>query len=379
MADSLDRRSWLKIAGIGALGAGAVLPRVSAQMVVQPVPPEGKHINLGGNENPFGPAPAVVQAIFRAAPQSSRYPFREEQVLKEMLAQKEGVGVENIVLGNGCDEILAMAAAEFFRAAGGGELVVTEPTYFQLPDYAAKLGATVRRVPHQAVTMRHDLRAMAAAVSDRTRLVYVCNPDNPSGTCVGGAELAAFCREVTPRAAVVIDEVYLELLDTFAAETQVPLVREGLPVIVTRSFSKLHGLAGHRIGYAVTTPQLAEALGGWQMTGMNFIGVAAARASLGEPAFLAHGKRKIAEGRARLCALLDELGFAYTPSHGNFLFHRIGRPVSEHQAAMKERGILVGWPHAAPAAYPDWCRTSIGTEVEMAKHAEAMGEFYGRR
>lgn len=378
MADIFDRRAWLKLAGLGALGAAAGLPRVIAQAAVEPVSPEGRHINLAGNENPFGPAPAVVQAIFRAAPQSSRYPFREEQILKEMLAKKEGVDVGNIVIGNGCDEILAMAAAHFFRR-GEGELVVAEPTYFQIGDYAEKLGATVRRVSHERTTMQHDLAAMARTVGAETRVVYVCNPDNPSGTRVTADKLAAFCREVASRSAVLVDEVYLEMTDEFSAETQVPLVREGLPVIVTRSFSKLHGMAGHRIGYAVTTPQLAEALGRWQMTGMNFIGVAAARVSLGEPAFLAHSKRKIAEGRARLCTLLDELGFAYTPSHGNFVFHRIGRPVVEHQAAMKERGILVGWPHAAPAAYPDWCRTSIGREAEMAKHAEAMRELYGRR
>jgi len=378
MSNPLARRAWLKLAGIGVLGAGVGLPRLGAQTVgvgaVEPVPPEGKHINLAGNENPFGPAPAVVQAIFRAAPHSSRYPFREEQVLKEMLAEKEGVGVENIVLGNGCDELLAMVAAEFFRAAGVCELVVTEPTYFQLPDYAAKLGAIIRRVPHQTATMRHDLRAMTAAVGDATRLVYVCNPDNPSGTCVGGAELAAFCREIAPRCAVFIDEVYLELLDDYAAQTQVPLVRAGLPVIVARSFSKLHGMAGHRIGYAVTTPQLAAALARWQMTGLNFIGVAAARASLGEPAFLAYSTRKIREGRVRFCALLEEIGLGYTPSHGNFVFHQIGMPVGDYQAAMKARGILVGWPHSPPDAYKDWCRTSIGTEAEMAKHSVAMRE-----
>jgi histidinol-phosphate aminotransferase len=382
MSHPLARRTWLKLAGLGALGAGvgAGLPRLDAQTVgpaaVEPVPPEGKHINLAGNENPFGPAPAVVQAIFRAAPQSSRYPFREEQVLKEMLARKEGVGVENIVLGNGCDEILAQAAQHFFRR-GEGELIATEPTYFQLPDYAAKLGAAIRRVPHQAATMQHDLRAMAAAVGDRTRLVYVCNPDNPSGTRVDARELTAFCREIAPRSALFIDEVYLELLDDFAGQTQVPLVREGLPLIVARSFSKLHGLAGHRIGYAVTTPQLAADLAGWQMTGLNFIGVAAARASLGEPAFLAYSTRKIREGRARFCALLDELGLRYTASHGNFVFHQIGMPVADYQAAMKTRGFLVGWPHSSPEAYPDWCRTSVGTDAEMAKHAVAMREFIG--
>lgn len=387
MSNPLARRTWLKIAGIGALGAGvragAGLSSLGAQTVgvVEPVPPEGRHINLAGNENPFGPAPAVVQAIFRAAPQSARYPFREEQILKEMLAVKEGVSVENIVLGNGCDEILALAAQHFFRSGGSGEgeLVAAEPTYFQLIDYAEKLGGKVVRVPHEAVTMTHDLRAMAAATGTKTRLVYVCNPDNPSGTRVAAEDLSIFCREVAPKCTVLIDEVYLELLDGFASETQVPLVKAGLPVIVARSFSKLHGMAGHRIGYAVTTPQLAMDLTRWQMTGLNFIGVAAARASLGEPEFLAYSTRKIREGRARYCALLNELGLGYTPSHGNFVFHQIDRSITAYQAEMKTRGFLVGWPHSPPGAYPNWCRTSIGTDGEMMKLADAMREVFGAR
>jgi histidinol-phosphate aminotransferase len=375
MAELFDRRTWLKLAGMGALGTGLLPVRSTAQIDIEPVPPEGKHINLAGNENPFGPAPAVIQAIFRAAPNSSRYPFREEQVLKEMLARKEGVGVENIVLGNGCDEILCLAATHFFR--NGGELVASDPTYFQLTDYAAKLDATIRWVPHQTGTMRHDLRALAAAVSDATRLVYICNPDNPTGTSVAGADLTAFCREVAPRCAIVVDEVYLELADNFSGETQVPRVREGLPVIVARSFSKLHGMAGHRIGYAVTTPKLAQALARWSMSGLNFIGVAAARASLGDPEFLRYSARKVREGRQRYCAFLSEMGFGYTPSQGNFVFHEVRMPATEYQSAMKARGLLVGWPHSPPERYPDWCRTSIGTESEMEKLVTAMREVLG--
>jgi len=376
MAELFDRRTWLKLAGMSALGTGLLPVRSRAQIEIEPAHPEGKHINLAGNENPFGPAPAVIQAIFRAAPNSSRYPFREEQVLKEMLARKEGVGVENIVLGNGCDEILGCAAAHFFQS--GGELVATSPTYFQLTDYAAKLDATMRWVPHQTGTMRHDLPAMAAAVSEATRLVYVCNPDNPTGTSVAAADLTAFCREVAPRCAIFIDEVYLELLDNFGGETQVPLVREGLPVIVGRSFSKLHGMAGHRIGYAVTTPKLASALTRWQMSGLNFIGVAGARVSLGETEFLRYSTRKIREGRRRYCEFLDELGLSFAPSHGNFVFHQVRMPVADYKAAMKARGFLVGWPHSPPERYPDWCRTSIVTESEMEKLVVSMREVFGR-
>ncbi len=364
-----SRRDWLRLAGLGALGCAVGGRGRLLGVEVDPPPPEGRHINLAGNENAFGPSPAVVQAIFRAAAQSSRYPFREEYVLKQMLAQREAVAVENIVLGNGCDEILALAAAA--HLGKGAELVAAQPTYFQITDYADKVGATVRWVPFTQ-TMHHDLPAMAAAVGERTRLVYVCNPDNPSGTMRPAAEVEAFCREVAPRAPVFLDEVYLELGDDFAAQTQVPLVRAGLPVIIGRSFSKMHGLAGHRIGYAVTTPALAAALTRMQMSSVNFIGVAAARAALLDREFPAWSRKKIAAGRKEFAALLDELGLKQTPSHGNFIFHRTGMPMAQYQARMKEKGFLVGWPHAPVAGFEDWCRTSIGTDAEMTAHAVAM-------
>ncbi len=380
MIPAFNRREWLRSAGLTALGA-ALLPRAASLYgAEESPPPEGAHINLAGNENPFGPAPAVIQAIFRAAPQSSRYPFREEYALKEQLAKKEGVAVENIVLTNGCDELLALAAVHAAHSASGaaGEIVATHPTYFQLTDYAAKTGLTVRWVGHDPVTMCHDLTGLAAAANSSTRLVYVCNPDNPTGTLRSPAEIAAFCREVAPRHPVFLDEVYLELESDFAAQTQVSLVREGLPVIIGRSFSKLHGMAGHRIGYGVTTPQLASALGRWQMSSVNYIGVAAARTSLHEVDFLHYSARKIAEGRARYCALLAECGLRYTPSHGNFVFHQVQRPSVDFQAAMKARGFLVGWPHSPVEPYLDWCRVSIGTDEEMTKFAAAMRAEFSR-
>jgi histidinol-phosphate aminotransferase len=373
----VSRRHWLRSAGLALAGAGLV-PRsgVRAQALTPP-PPESALINLAGNENPFGPAPGVVQAILRAAPQASRYPFREEQVLKELLAKKEGVTVDHVVLGNGCDELLAMAAAAFL--APGRAVVSAKPSYFQVTDYARNLGADVRWVEHRLDTMRHDLPAMAAAVDAEVGLMYVCNPDNPSGTVLPPSEVAAFCREVAPRAPVFVDEVYVDLLDDPEAHTQVGLVREGLPVIVGRSFSKAHGLAGQRIGYAVTTPELAATLRRRQMSSVNYLGVAAARASLFEAAFHAWSRRKIREGRARFCALLDELDLRYTPSVGNFVFFHARRPMGDLQTAMKARGFYVGWPHAPAERYPDWCRVSIGTDDEMTKFARAMRAEYGAR
>lgn len=374
MDPNLSRRAWLRAGVVAALGAGVASRTRVLGSDAGDSTREFRHINLAGNENPFGPSPDVVRAIYRAAPASSRYPFREEFVLKEMLARKEGVAVENILLGHGCDELLALAAAA--HLSRGTNLVAARPTYFQLTDYAEKLGAEIHWVPHVAATQQHDLRAMAAAVDPRTRLVYVCNPDNPSGTSRPAAEIEAFCREVAPRAPVFLDEVYLELHEDFAARTQVPLVRAGWPVIIGRSFSKMYGMAGHRIGYAITTPALAEALGRRQMSSVNFIGVAAARAALADDTFAAWSRRKIREGRARFCTLLDELKLRYVPSEGNFVFHYTGMPMRDYQRSMEDRGFLVGWPHAPVEPYDQWCRVSIGTDDEMSGFATAMREHF---
>lgn len=335
-------------------------------------------MNLAGNENPFGPSPAVVRRIVRSAPESCRYPFREEFVLREILARREAVPVDHILLGNGLDELLALAATVFL-AGPKRELVAAHPTYFQLPDYARNIGATVAWVPHDRATMQHDLPAMAAAVGGGTGLVYVCNPDNPSGTMVEAAEVEAFVREVAPRAPVLLDEVYLELVDDWQALTQVALVRAGLPVIIGRSFSKMHGLAGHRIGYVVAPPEIVRRLEKLRMSSINFLGVAAARESVFDTDFHRWTVGKIREGRSRFCALLDELGLRYTPSHGNFVFHHTGIPQEEYQEMMKERGFLTGWPSAPVEPYVEWCRVSIGTDREMADYAVAMRDVFAGR
>lgn len=351
-------------------------PRLGADELepVEPPPPEGLHINLAGNENPFGPGPAVQRAIVRATPRSCRYPFREEYVLKKMLAQREGVNVENIILTNGCDELLSMTSAALLGP--GKNVVAPAPSYDQLQRYAETVGAIVKNVPHVRATMQHDLPAMSKAVDDNTGVVLVCNPDNPSGTLLAPTEVEAFVREVAERAPVFLDEVYLDLLEDEGEQTQVALAREGLPVVIGRSFSKMHALAGHRIGYGVAPKELAEKIAHRQMSSVNYLGVAAARTSLLEPDWWRYSRRKIAAGRDRFCALLDELGLRYTPSVGNFVFHQTGIPIREYQATMKEHGFLVGRPFEP---YEDWCRISIGSDDEMRQFAESMRTVFASR
>lgn len=374
----LSRRRFLR--SVTAAGLAAPFFSLRGQSALESNLPgesaggiEVPHINLAGNENPFGPSPAVLRVLSQELPNSCRYPFREEVKLREEIAAFEGVTPENIVIGNGCDEILSLAGAAFGGA--GTNMVFPRPTYLQLAHYAEKSGTHIHWVDHTQ-SMHHDLYAMAGAIDASTGLVYVCNPDTPSGTMLPHGEIEAFVREVSGRCPVFLDEVYLDLLDDFEQQTQVDLVRAGLPVMIGRSFSKLHALAGHRIGYAVTTPAFAERLGDLKMSSLNYLGVAAARASLQDRRFHAFSRDRIRAGRERFYALLDDLSLPYTPSHGNFVFHYTGTPIREFQDAMREEGFLVGRPFPP---YVDWCRISIGTPQEMSAYEASMRRFFRSR
>lgn len=372
---AVSRRDWIRNSGIVSLGL-ALGGRTMAQVVPSAAQrieryPELKYINLAGNENPFGPSQRVSMAIMREVGNSCRYPFREEEILKDKIAEKEGVSTENILLGNGCDEILSLAAAVY--AAPGETVVSARPTYLQLGEYAEKKGAHVEWVDHTK-TMHHDLDAMLSAVeSQGAVLSYVCNPDTPSGTIRTPAEIAEYCRHACEVGAVFLDEVYLELLPDFEKQTQVELVKQGYPVIIGRSFSKMHGLAGHRIGYAIASPEIVKRMGAYKMSSPSYLGVIAAIASLDDLAFHKQAKTLISKARESYCGLLDELGLVYTPSVGNFVFHRTGIEIRSFQKMMKDRGFLVGRPFPP---YEDWCRISMGAHKEMAAYERAMREVF---
>lgn len=374
-AGGINRRDWIRNAGLASLGlafGGRALAQ-SAPKALERVEryPELKYINLAGNENPFGPSQRVSMAIMREVGNSCRYPFREEEILKDRIAEKEGVPADHILLGNGCDEILSLAAAAY--AAPGETVVSAKPTYLQLGEYAEKKGAHVEWILHTDA-MQHDLDAMLSAVKKHEAVLsYVCNPDTPSGTIRTPDEIREYCVEASKTSAVFLDEVYLELLPDFSAQTQVELVRQGYPVIIGRSFSKMHGLAGHRIGYAIASPEIVEKLGKYKMSSPSYLGVVAAIASLEDQAFHQQARTLISKGRESYCELLDSLGLQYTPSVGNFVFHKTGIEIRSFQKMMKDRGFLVGRPFPP---YDDWCRISIGTQKEMASYRTAMREVF---
>ena len=367
----LNRRQWLKAAGLTVAGTAlASSPaRLFAQapvMAPRRVPVASGLVRLNYNENPFGPAPSAKAAMRAAVDTSFRYADAEEQALLELIAAREGCRPSQIVMGAGSGEILDVAGFHF--GLEKGEIVAANPSYMALLNAADRVGGKAVRVPLNA-RLEHDLPAMAAAVGPHTSLVYIVNPNNPTGTVCDAVELKRFVREQSERTTVFIDEAYLQLTDDFAGRTCAPLAIEGRNVVVARTFSKLYGLAGMRLGYAVMPEKLAVSLKARMTGSLSIVTIAAATASLNDAAFVTTARAQLKAGREALVAEVRKLGRDYAVPQGNFVFFKTGMPAMDFIARMRAEGVEVGRPFPPML---DWARISIGLPEEMEACHRAM-------
>jgi histidinol-phosphate aminotransferase len=237
--------------------------------------------------------------------------------------------------------------------------------------FAEKVGATVRRVPLDA-QLRHDAAAIDAATPTGTGLVYLCNPNNPTGTVLPGPQLRELCLTLAARTLVVVDEAYMDFVEPGTTESMVDLARGDADVIVLRTFSKLHGLAGLRVGYAIGRPDTIARLRELELTSPNLPGIVAATASLGDREFIARSRDSIMADRRRVTAVCRELGMACSDSHGNFVFVRTGMPATAFRDRMRGLGIEVGRPFPP---LTDWSRISLGRPEDNAALVAALRRF----
>jgi histidinol-phosphate aminotransferase len=324
-------------------------------------------VRLSANENPYGPSPLARAALIAAAGESCRYPLAVANRLIDKLAAREQVPREQIVLGAGSSELLATLAIGYSR----GAVVCAWPTFEQLPAYAERRGAALRKVPLDA-SLRHDLPALAAAITPDTSLLYVCNPNNPTGTVIAGAPLREFCSRMSRSTLVVVDEAYLDFIEPGATMSMVDLVRAGQDVVVLRTFSKLHGLAGLRLGYAVAPVAVARRLR--ELDPSLVPGAAslhAGYASLDDAEFLRTTRLNIQSDRRRIREACERLGLACADAQGNFVFFRTGVPIVAFRSRMRARRIEVG---RAFAPYDEWCRVTVGTRSETDAFLAALPE-----
>lgn len=326
----------------------------------------GGPIILCWNENPYGPSPAARAAVSGAIPEGCRYPDDEMQPLIAELAAREGVSPDCIVSGTGSGELLR--ALGMLAARNGGEIVAAQPTYTELTRYAEACGAHIRFVPVDR-SLRHDLAAMHVAVGASTRAVYLCNPNNPTGTTVAAADIRAFVAALPAQVTTIVDEAYLDFVVAPEVTSVADLTAGAQRVVVLRTFSKIHGMAGIRCGYGIARADVAKELSAARMTTPNVFAVRAARASLGDKAFLADTRRRILASRLAITTELARHKLQFAEPQGNFVFFDTGMPLKRFTELMRARNILVGRRFAP---YDNWCRITIGTEPEVDAFLTAL-------
>jgi histidinol-phosphate aminotransferase len=318
-----------------------------------PQPREGlTTYKLSSNENPYPPLPGVVEAAARAAEQMNRYPDMGNTALYEALADKLGVGTDHLSLATGSVGLIYQLVQAFCDP--GDEVVYAWRSFEAYPIAVTSAGATNVRVPVLA-DGRHDLDAMAAAITDRTKVVLVCTPNNPTGPAVSQTELDAFLAKVPEHVLVVVDEAYVEFVRMSDPVDGVAAVRARGNVVSTRTFSKAYGLAGFRVGYAVAPPSIATALRAVSLPfGISNVAQVAALASLrAEPELLARVDALVAE-RERVLKGLADVGMTVPESQGNFVWFAAGDRTTDLAAAADDLGIVIR-PFAG-----DGARISIG-------------------
>ena len=330
-------------------------------------------IKLASNENASGPSPKAIAALRRATTNLHRYPESSCPLLRERLAKRLKVAPDQLIFGNGSDELIVLALRAFVDP--GDEVVVARPTFLIYELQAKACGAAIRAVPLKGY--RYDLRAMAAAVTPHTKLVFIANPDNPTGSYVTAKELEAFLRGLPGEPIVFLDEAYYEFVAAADYPQSLRYIAER-PVIVTRSFSKAYGLAGLRIGYGIAQAPLIAAMDAVREPfNVNSLAQAAALGALDDAAYLARSRRQLKDGMRYLTKELDRLKVRYSPSVTNFLLLELGPKAGDVARRLLERGVIVremsGWKLTGCV------RVTVGTMSENRKFIAALSATLQRR
>ena len=284
----------------------------------------------------------------------------------EKIAEKEGVTKDHVVITGGSTE--GLKATGLLYGMDGGEIIAADPTFQSLLTYAETFGAYVHRVRVND-RMEHDLEAMSRRVTSKTRLIFICNPNNPTGTLLDKDTLRDFISSHDGQAVIFSDEAYYDFITEPDYPSMVEFVKEGRNVIVSKTFSKVYGLAGLRIGYLIARPDIASRLKSAVMANTNVLAIAGAQGALEDDEFYKFSIAKNAEAKQYIYKTLGDMGLEYIPSHTNFVFFKTGRPIQELMEDMLKENVLVGRPFPPML---DWCRISTGTMKEMELFGNAL-------
>jgi len=364
-AHAISRRSFGRLLGTG-IAAAALPPFAARARTARRGPlPAVAVVRLSANENPYGPSPATLRAMREAFALAWRYPDEATDELAGDLANAHRMPKESFLVGDGSSEILKLAASAF--TGPDRKLVMADPTFEAIGVHARVRGAEVVAVPLDD-RYGHDLEKMAASAGPG--LIYVCNPNNPTGSITPAARLRAFLRAVPPATTVVVDEAYHHYADAPEYESVAPLVGTHANLVVARTFSKVHGMAGLRLGYAIAQPPVIKKLAehaAWDSA--NIVAIAGARASLADTAYVAEGVRRNAATKAKVVSELGRLGYQVVPSQTNFILIALRKDAKPVIDALRDRGVLVG--RLFPAL-PQHLRVTIGTPAQMDRFVDAF-------
>jgi histidinol-phosphate aminotransferase len=359
---SISRRKFAQLLGIGAATV-VVRPPVSfakpTQSAATSLTAGGNIVRLSANENSYGPCPKALQAIMDSFGLACRYPDEHNNVLIDKLAKLNNVNRDQILLGDGSGEILKLCA-ETFTGPQNGKLVAADPTFEAILNNASANGAEVVKVPLTS-SFAHDLPKMLAAA--KRGLIYVCNPNNPTASITPKDELRDFIATIPRETMILVDEAYFHYADNPDYESVIPLVKEHPNLIVSRTFSKIYGMAGLRCGYCVAQKETIERMRRNQMwDSVNCMALAAATASLDDPDHVPNGQRLNSEAKQFTTSELEKMGYKSIPSQANFIMFDCKKPVVPIIKTMKDRNVHVG--RLFPAL-PNYMRLTIGKKSEM--------------
>ncbi|UPK69776.1 pyridoxal phosphate-dependent aminotransferase [Chitinophaga filiformis] len=388
--NSMNRRDWLKTTALFTGGLTMLPPALSRLQAAPATPvagnstayandlalgpklPANLKARLFANENPFGPSASAKKAIMDSMLTSYQYPIRLMPELEEKICAYEGITPDMLMLSSGSSPLLLGTAVSLCR--DGGNIVTADPTYDDLPTRCEKVNAKWIKVP-LTKEYTHDLDAIEKAITPDTKLVYICNPNNPTGTIVDKDKLKAFCERVSQKVTVFVDEAYIDYLPDAAATTMISSVKKGQNIIVARTFSKVYGLAGLRLGYIIAQPATIAKLQphtSCSWAALSAPAISGALASYQDQAYMQEVVKKTTESKQFLYDTLKAEGYSYIPSHTNFVMFPLKMDGERFAEEMLKRSVgLRNWK----LNNQDWCRISIGRMDEMQAFAAAFKEL----
>jgi histidinol-phosphate aminotransferase len=370
-----NRRQWLKTAtlagGLTLLNGFGGIQALTAEERTKFNPRKlSKPIRLSSNENPYGPSERVRNAVKRAFNDGCRYPYSYAAELEEILANKYEVAPESVIITGGSTEGLKIAGITF--TADGGEIIAAKPTFLAMMQYAKMWGANINWVPVDE-NLGYDLPKIEKRISSKTKMVFLCNPNNPTSTLLPKDTLIDFCSSVSKKTLVFSDEAYYDYIEDPEYPSMIDLVKKGENIIVSKTFSKVYGMAGMRIGYLIAKPELAQIIRKNIVAMSNVFAIEGAKEALLDQEFYNFSIKKNFEAKQIIYETLNHLELKHIKSNTNFVFFKSGKDVNDLGKQMLAHGVQVG--RAFPPFY-DWCRISTGTLEEMQQFSKALISLY---